>query len=80
MSSLFVFFILINKSLFNALAWTAHPCAEPSQVETSCFHLLKELIDQEKRTEITKPHWVGVLETKYPIFSRLNPNSKLILM
>ena len=46
------FFILINKSLFNAPAWTAHPCAEPSLVETSCFHLLKEFIFQEKRTEI----------------------------
>jgi len=47
------FFILINKSLFNAPAWTAHICAEPSLVETSCFHLLKVLIDQEKRTEIS---------------------------
>jgi hypothetical protein len=55
------FFILINKSLFNAPAWTAHPCAEPSLMETSCFHLLKELIFQEKRTEIFVAALVGFI-------------------
>jgi hypothetical protein len=35
------FFILINKSLFNAPAWTAHPCAEPSLMKSSLISFAK---------------------------------------
>jgi hypothetical protein len=74
------FFILLNKSLFNAPVRTAHPCAEPNLVETSCFHLLKELIEQEKRNGNHLPAFVWY-SSKFSYLSlEKPPNGKILFM